>query len=148
MFLVRFSNEWCSWVVYDVLSGLKWNSSIWFASYIQLMLETRNYLFKNKWCKRKFVLTVAYTWTCRDRWYNDNMPCFYCYIMTCFKYLRVFNVHMEESCYGFIALEHKTVLFSFIAYLGGHGACIHHVLTMISRLLPLCSCSLLISITL
>ena len=23
MFLVRFSNEWCSWVIYDVLSGLK-----------------------------------------------------------------------------------------------------------------------------
>ncbi len=55
---------------------------------------------------------------------------------------------MEESCYGFIILEHKTELFSFIAYLGGHGACIHHVLTMISRLLPLCACSLILAISL
>ena len=23
MFVVRFSNEWCSWIIYDVLSGLK-----------------------------------------------------------------------------------------------------------------------------
>src|SRR6266480_7475310 len=76
------------------------------------------------------------------------MPCCYCYIMTCLKYLRVFNVHVEESCYGFIILKHKTVLFSFIAYLGGHGACIHHVLTMISPLLPLCACSLILVISL
>src|SRR6266699_3375446 len=75
------------------------------------------------------------------------MPCcYYCFI-TCLTYLRVFNVHLEESCYGFIILKHKTVLFSFIAYLGGHGACIHHVLTMISRLLPLCACSLILAIS-
>ena len=55
---------------------------------------------------------------------------------------------MKESCYGFIILKYKTVVFSFIAYLGGHDACLHHVLTMISRLLPLCACSLILVISL
>src|SRR6266480_580622 len=76
------------------------------------------------------------------------MPCCYCCVITFLKYLRVFNVHLEESCYGFIILKHKTMLFSFIAYLGGHGACLHHVLTMISRLFPLCACSLILLISL
>src|SRR6266567_8077471 len=76
------------------------------------------------------------------------MPSCYCCIMTCLKYLRVFNVPLKESCDVFIILKHTTVIFFFIAYLGGHGACLHHVMTMISRLLPLCSCSLILAISL